>query len=467
MNFFLQRSLFRRYLITTLVVIGALYGVVLIWAWNESAGVDQAEQELAMPARALAILSENTSAEESRKLGEQFRKLFGEFTKPAPLADEVQYAVYRSGKLLAKSDGAPMPIFDVVIIGKPVKSVTRGDWFIRFAQGASKSTTADSAVLFAVRHSFFQRVQRDGVIGAFTTVGLFLLVAAITAWVGSRFALTPIRELTRRILALDVSRFDALTLDKPYAELNPVVTAINHRTDAIKAQIESERMFFSNAAHELRTPLAVISAQVFGVERAKTPDERTLRVRQLQSGVDRAAHSLSRMLQLARLDSTTQVQDATRLKLDDVVADCVAFHAPRAFARGQTLYLVDTLADATGAFVLASQNDLITIVDNLVENAINYAGEGATIKVEIGIENRHWVYLSVTDDGPGFTVDDHATMFERFRRGSQAEHQPGTGLGLAIVKAAAQRMHGSASAANGVDGKGLEVKVLIPEFVQA
>ena len=458
MKLFLHRSLFRRYLITTLVVIGTLYAVLLIWAWNGSADAEQAEQELAMPARALATFSENTSAEESQKLGEQFRKLFGEFSKPAPLADEVHYAIYRAGKLLAKSDGAPMSIFDALMIDPPAKSVARDDWFIRYAQ----STTPGSAALFAVRHSFFQRVQRDGLIGAFTTIGLFLLVAAITAWVGSRFALTPIRELTRRILALDVSRFDALKIDKSYAELNPVVTAINHRTDAIKAQIESERMFFSNAAHELRTPLAVISAQAFGVERAKTADERALRVRQLQSGVDRAAHSLSRMLQLARLDSTAQAQDATRLNLGDVVADCVAFHAPRAFAHGQIL----SLADTADAFVWASRDDLITIVDNLVENAINYAGEGATIKVEIGIENRHWVCLSVTDDGPGFTVDDHATVFERFRRGSQAERQPGTGLGLAIVKAAAQRMYGSVSAANGADGKGLEVKVLIPEFAQ-
>jgi two-component system, OmpR family, sensor histidine kinase QseC len=329
-----------------------------------------------------------------------------------------------------------MSIFDALIIDQPIKSVARGDWFIRFAKGAAP----DSAVLFAVRHSFFQRVQRDGVIGAFTTVGLFLLVAAITAWVGSRFALTPLRELTRRILALDASRFDALALDKPYAELNPVVTAINHRTDSIKAQVESERMFFSNAAHELRTPLAVISAQAFGVERAKTPDERAFRVQQLQSGVDRAAHSLGRMLQLAQLDSTALVQDAKRLKLGDIVADCVAFHAPRAFARGQTL----SLADATGAFVFASPNDLITIVDNLVENAISYAGKGATINVEIGIEKRNLVYLSVTDDGPGFTTADHAT-----------------------VKAAVQRMHGSVSAANAPDGKGLLVKVLIPESTHA
>ncbi len=462
MKLFLHRSLFRRYLITTLVVIGALYAVVLIWAWNESADVDQAEQELAMPARVLAIFSENTNAEESQKLGEQFRKLFGEFSKPAPLTDEVQYAIFRGGKLLAKSDGAPMSIFDELIVDQPVKSVARSGWFIRYAQGASKSTTADSAVLFAVRASFFKRVQRDGVIGAFTTVGLFLLVAAITAWVGSRFALTPIRELTRRILALDASRFEALTLDKPYTELNPVVTAINHRTQAIKSQVESERMFFSNAAHELRTPLAVISAQAFGVERAKTSDERAFRVQQLQSGVDRAAHSLSRMLQLARLDSIALTQDATQLKMSDIVADCVAFHAPRAFAHRQIL----SLTDDTGACVLASQNDLITIVDNIVENAINYAGEGATINVEIGIEKRHWIYLKVTDDGPGFTMDDHATVFERFRRGSQATHQPGTGLGLAIVKAAAQRMHGSVSAANRSDGKGLEVKVLIPEFIK-
>jgi two-component system, OmpR family, sensor histidine kinase QseC len=452
-------SLFRRLLFTTLTLIAALFLSLLAWEYRKATEIAFADEALAMPSRALVLLSARVTPEEAALQGEDIRRIFRDFTKPPAEPGEVQYAIFRGGKVWARSDGAPIHAFQTLITMPDERSISLDDWHMR----AAKTESIDSTAVFALRRSFYLRVRGEGVVSSLTAISGFLVAIAVAAWIGSLFALRPIRNLSKRILALDSSRFEALKPENPHQELIPVIDAINQRTSAVKAQIDTERLFFSNAAHELRTPLAVIKTQAFGVERAKTSAERTERLAELQNGINRAAHALSRMLQLARLDSTPSSPATGRLKLGDVVADCVAFHATRAFAREQTL----SLTEHGDAFVLASRDDILSIVDNLVENAINYAGKGAIINVETGAESGGTAYLSVTDNGPGFSPTDHATAFERFRRGSQADQHSGSGLGLAIVKAAAARIGGHAAAmdACGADGqktRGLCVRVLLP-----
>jgi signal transduction histidine kinase len=453
MKTLLGPSLFRRFLFTSLALVMALFLCLVAWQWLRSQNAD-----VAMVSRALATFSGNVDSIEARRVGDHLRDLFVEFSSPHAEKDEVQYAVFHGRTLVAKSDYAPMEILEAIIANPPSKAVDRSGWYVRAALVEKTGTTA----VFAIRKNYFtQMISSELLISLLLSIGTFLLITAITAWIGSIFALRPIRQLTRRILALEPLRFDALTIDDAHAELLPVVNAINQRTEAIKAQVESERSFFSNAAHELRTPLAVITTQAHGVERAKTVEERMQRVNELHHGVERAAHTLGRMLQLAKLDSSAVAPTATRQNLGMVITDCVAFHVPRAFTRKQSL----AMTELATIDVMANRDDLVTIIDNLVENAINYAGEGASITVEVGMDNPQMAYFSVADDGPGFSAADHKSVFERFQRGSQAEQHAGTGLGLAIVKAAAQRFGGSVAAMDAVgEGvtKGLRVKVSVP-----
>ncbi len=461
MKTLLGPSLFRRFLFTSLVVILVLFVGLISWQWLRAQDADVAEQDLAMVSRALATLSGNLDATEAQRIGEHLRDLFVEFSNPRADKSEVQYGVFKGRTLVARSDNAPIEIFEAMVTNPPPKAVDRGGWYVRTVLVQKTDTTA----VFAIRKNYFTRlIPVELLISLLLSVGIFLLITAVTAWIGSVFALRPIRHLTQRILALEPLRFDALAIDDAHAELLPVVNAINQRTEAIKKQVESERSFFSNAAHELRTPLAVITTQAHGVELAKTAGERAQRVSELHHGVERAAHTLGRMLQLAKLDSSAIAPIVTRQNLGMVIADCVAFHVPRAFAHKQTL----SLTELATIDVMANREDLVTIIDNLVENAINYAGEGASISVEVGLDNPHMAYFSVADDGPGFSAADHENVFERFQRGSLAGQHTGTGLGLAIVKAAAQRFGGSVTAMDAIVAaaddatKGLCVKVSMP-----
>jgi two-component system sensor histidine kinase QseC len=473
----LKPSLFRRYLLTSITVILVFLAALLAWGFLTSITPEEAESDLAMPARALALLSEDTKLEEIERQGNYMRSLFREFGQPSARIEELQYAVIRGGKVITQSAGAPAEAFAWTLATRPEKTIEKDGWFIKFSRGEKQ----DSAAIFAMQKSFLQRSQAESLPSALRTILIIIVVTGVVVWIASRFALRPINEMTKRILALDTTRFDQLDSRQQHVELQPVVAAINERTQALRAQIEAERRFFSNAAHELRTPLAVINIQASSIEHAQNAEDLKARVAELQRAVKRAAHALARMLVLARLDSTLTTSEQTSLSLRDAAAESVAFHAKLAFSRNQMLSLVEHCGPST-AVVTGSRDELMSIIDNLVENAIHYAGLGANIIVEIGINAESAdqssktgggssVFLSVTDDGPGFTDSDHTTAFERFRRGSQSECQPGSGLGLAIVKASAERMGGRVIARNVVDSstssksasqRGLCVRVDLP-----
>jgi two-component system sensor histidine kinase QseC len=93
--------------------------------------------------------------------------------------------------------------------------------------------------------------------------------------------------------------------------------------------------------------------------------------------------------------------------------------------------------------VLAVEEDLAIILDNLIENALNYSPEGSSVMIEFGREGTD-AYLAVLDDGPGVEPGEEQAMFERFKRGSASKSSSGTGLGLAIVQTLAQRWGGHA-----------------------
>lgn len=433
-----------------MALIVAIYACLVAWIWFSAPSPEDVDQDLALPSRALLLITEGASYENSARLSEQVRNLLLEFQQPKPESTDVQYAIFREGRVFVTSDAAPMALFESIAANPPLTTIVREGWYVR----ATVSKASETTVIFATSEAFVRLSQRRALAGSVSTIAIFLAIAAIIAWIASPFALKPIHTITRRIQALKTDRLDELSQAPTYRELEPMVAAINERTRAIKRQIEAERLFFSTAAHELRTPLAVISAQAHGVKQASNDAERAQRVSELENGVERAAHALSRMLELARLDSPLQATEVVKVNLGNIASDCVAFHAPRAFTRLQVL----ALNEHASVCVMANRNDITSILDNLIENAINYSGEAATITVDVGTQNGAHGYVSVSDNGPGFNESDRALAFERFHRGSQSGDHRGSGLGLAIVKAAAERMGGRVEI-TGVGGSGACVSV--------
>jgi signal transduction histidine kinase len=274
-------------------------------------------------------------------------------------------------------------------------------------------------------------------------------------WFAVARGLRPLRALSILVAARHENDLSPVDIDVHYGELKPQVTAINRLLMQLRQRMSRERAFVHDAAHELRTPLAVISTHVHGLARATSEQEKRDAEQHASDAIARASHLIQQLLELARVDGMPMedfaLQDAAQL-----TRQALAHAAPFAKARQIELSLEapDKLSHPLERHTFQS------ILHNLLDNAIRYIHPGGKIVVELK-QAATALMLSVTDDGPGIAEEDRRTVFERFYRG-KAHDLPGSGLGLAIVQQAALRMGGEVVLSGGLDGRGCQFTVAIP-----
>ncbi|QIS15104.1 sensor histidine kinase [Nocardia arthritidis] len=209
---------------------------------------------------------------------------------------------------------------------------------------------------------------------------------------------------------------------------------------------QSQRDFLADAAHELRTPIAVIRAAASqALARPREPDEYVRTLTEIRDATERAGEGVVQLLDLARLEAG-QVEPVRALLRVDLLAEEIVATAA---AGGAAVELTDVQrAVVDGDDVLLRQ-----AIDNLVRNAVARAGH---VWVGVQVEGREAV-VTVTDDGPGFDPAVLPHVFRRFARG----HGQGHGLGLALVRSIVALHGGHADAANRAEG-GAVVRLRLP-----
>lgn len=279
-----------------------------------------------------------------------------------------------------------------------------------------------------------------------------LLVAfplvALPAWLAVRRGLAPLRALAARIAAR--APFDVSPLGETprHAELRPLVEAFETQLARTRDGIARERAFVQDAAHELRTPLAVVCAQAHRVTRASTEADRDESRAALERAADRASHLVHQLLTLARLEAGA-ARATTPVDLVEAARQVLIALAPRA----ETAGIEVSLRSPERLVVPADAGAVNSILENLVRNALAYCPAGSEVEVVLeGGEAEPSV--SVRDDGPGIPRADVPRLFERFERGAGVA-SAGTGLGLAIVREAARRLGGDVAAGPGLAGRGV------------
>lgn len=200
-----------------------------------------------------------------------------------------------------------------------------------------------------------------------------------------------------------------------------------------------ERMrqdFVANASHELKTPLASIRAYAETLLEGAIQDDavNVTFLRRIEEQADRLNDLILDMLSLARLDAGTDTFEHVPLAIGPVLRTCVENHRGRAEAKGLKLALRLDDADE-GVCVLADEEAIRQILDNLIDNAIKYTPSEGRVRVQAKAEVER-VLLEVSDTGIGIPREDLPRVFERFYRVDRARSRSlgGTGLGLAIVK---------------------------------
>ena len=284
-----------------------------------------------------------------------------------------------------------------------------------------------------------------------------LPILLFPCWLALRVGLRPLRDLANDIGNRAPDDLGSVAITGQHAELNLLANAFNQQLARVRRLIAREREFVQDAAHELRTPMAVIAVNAHAVADARTAEERAAAEARLHSGLSRASHMIEQLLVLARLD----VAGRTDMALRDVVS-LVKNDLARAGHSAVTRDIELSLEAPDCLEAPVEIHTLSSIVGNLVENALRYGRRGGRVVVTLEANQEGWS-LRVEDDGIGIPVADRARVFERFYRGDHYE-VPGTGLGLAIVQTAAARLGGIVSVGDGLGGRGCGFKV---QFVRA
>jgi two-component system sensor histidine kinase QseC len=286
-------------------------------------------------------------------------------------------------------------------------------------------------------------------------MAIALPLLALVGWWAVRQGLAPLRRLSSAIGRREPQALQPVVLVDPPSEMVPLVDALNRLFERIAALLETERRFTADAAHELRTPIAAIRAQAQVALGSNEDRERRHALQTTLQGCDRATHLVEQLLMLSRLEAAPAPTGAA-LDLSALTRQVVGELAPTALARQQTIGL-----DAPVACRVRGDVALLgALVRNLVDNAIRYSPDRATVQVGVsGAADQ--IVLTVQDSGPGLDEAQRKRLGERFFRvlGTAAS---GSGLGWSIVHRIAATHHADVSVGTSAALGGLSVAVTFP-----
>lgn len=300
---------------------------------------------------------------------------------------------------------------------------------------------------------------------------LVLAVGFAVNWAVAR-AFKPLLALKDAVERRSPRDLSAIDPHSTPAEVQPLVASLNRLFALVNDQAEGQRRFVADAAHQLRTPLAGLQAQVEAwAQAASAPaagGQLTLSVEKitdLRSATRRTSQLAHQLLTLSRADASGMAAlPLQRVDLKDLCESVLAVHLDAAAAKGIDLGLEVQSAEVAGYAWLLRE-----LLGNLVDNAVKYTAPGGTVTIRCGQQSssgpgQAQVFLEVEDDGPGIPASERARVLERFYRvlGTAGE---GHGLGLAIADEIARvhRAHLVLAPARRPDGTegGLRVRLLM------
>lgn len=277
---------------------------------------------------------------------------------------------------------------------------------------------------------------------------------------GVRVALRPLQGLAAEAARHDIGRLQPLATQAVPREVLPLVDGINRLLARLQATLQAQQDFISASAHQLRTPLAGLQAQLDLLIDEQRGSALTPRLTALRSALQRLTRVTQQMLALARTDALAQggpvAGQQTPVDLVALLQDQVARHLDAAVARAVDLGLETAPARVTGEAWMLQE-----LAANLVDNALRYAPPDSQVTLRCGRAPDGGAFLEVEDAGPGIAPTQRQRVLQRFVRLSEAEG-PGSGLGLAIVHDVARAHGAQVQIGDGQGGQGALVRVVFP-----
>lgn len=380
---------------------------------------------------------------------------------PSPFEDIVASGYYivawsREGEELRRSTNAPPDLSAPSLGDAPDGRLarTRGE-FREFAL----RTRAGSLVL--VGHDIapdLAELRRLAWLLSLVGGSVLLLGLAGGWWLASR-AIRPIEDISQTAVKIAGGNLaERIQVTDPDNELGRLAGVLNSTFARLEAAFAQQKQFTGDAAHELRTPLAVlISEAQTALTRERTPAEYREAVQECLAVAQQMRRLTESLLDLSRFDSGREQLAMQSVNLDVVVDDAVALVRPLAEQRGLKL-----LCSIRPALCHGDAQRLGQVVTNLLANAVSYNRPGGEIVVEVSPEANH-AFLEVSDTGQGVAAEDLPHIFERFYRADKARtgSDGHAGLGLAICKTVVEAHRGTITVRS-LPGVGSAFSVRLP-----
>lgn len=446
---------------TLALVLGLmLLGTLAMTLFNYFDSTHEVEEiydaQLAHSARLLQGLMRTPVREEERAgLYRAFNEALaqaGQRSKPGhPYESKLAFQVWdASGRLLVHSAGAPS-----------LESPSQQEGFAALELGPHKwrgfllRDTSTGLLIWTgerddVRRELVTSIVRHTL---FPTLLGSLLLAALLWW-AIGWGLAPLRNMAAVIRARHADSLQPLQLEPLPSELAPMQAALNRLLGQIEQLLERERRFIADAAHELRTPLAVLRVHVQNATQARDEAERQQSLGYLLGGIDRATRVVNQLLTLARMEPLIERGEMAQVDVLALVRETLAELTPWVLKQGLEL---DLEAGEGDYHLNADPGSLGIALQNLVTNAVNHSPAGGRLHVRLSADAQR-LLLQVEDQGPGIPAEDLERVFERFYSRGTVQ---GAGLGLAIVQSIARRHAGQIRLRN-LDSGGLQASLELP-----
>jgi two-component system sensor histidine kinase QseC len=357
------------------------------------------------------------------------------------------------GNLLLTTPNAPQHALSPLKKGFFRQQHSNNDWYIYSHQIPNNKYWLLVAERADIRNEITEKMLSSLLIGSLMSL---LLIAVLISWI-IKNGLAPLNQLSKAMQARDLDYLQPVQLSQtPPHELKPVLQALNHLLQRLDEGLERERRFLADAAHELRTPLAVLKLQLQVAQQAPTLNEMRQGVDNALLGVNRSTHTVEQLLTLARIEANKQTLQRESIDMVALAQEVVANLFPLALDKQQDIELLYTQET-----VLYTGNRLLLsiLLRNLLSNAIYYSPMHAQISVKVEALN-NGVLWAVYDSGQGVPAEDIPRLMQRFYRHQQSKDSAGTGLGLSIVQKVVELHQGKVNIYNQKAG-GLAVEVVL------
>lgn len=409
----------------------------------------------------------------ARVIAENVRESDGVIEAPIPPAALEMFAnedrdrmFYRvtgpRGELITGHPDMPMPpqrpserrplYYQDSFRGEPVRAVALGQ-FVVSKDGAG----GEAVVMLSQTLRSHDRFERELWLGALRDQVVLVAIATILALFGLQYGLQPLLQLRDAVRRRSHDSLEPLDAHNVQHELKPLVSALNEALAQVRHQVAAQRRFVANAAHQLRTPLTSLKAQIGVGLRASEGGGSHEALEGMNTTVDGMKRLSNQLLSLVRAEQGSALLHREALDFTALCRNAVESLALIALDRSIDLGFEapSQLLQVHGHATLLRE-----LIVNLVENALRYTPEGGTVTVKL-LRQGAMVIMRVEDDGPGIPQEEREKVFEAFYRRLDGGVE-GSGLGLAVVKEIVASHEGTIVLQDGAAGRGLTAVVSLP-----